>query len=91
MSDVKVIPQYDYVLIEPMEAPAEAKSSLIITPDSNKPRAHWGKVLAVGPDVLDVKVGMVVVFPLGASQPSHSIGKQRVVREGGILARLEGE
>lgn len=87
MDTVDILPQYSTVLVRPMDPPSEAARSLILVTPESTPVAHWGEVMAVGPDVIDLKRGDIVVYPLANGQTL--IGGLRLVREESILARIE--
>jgi len=65
MSNVKIKPIEDRVLVEPMEAEEKTASGIFI-PDTAKEKPQKGTVKAVGPgkkDVtMEVKVGDVVLY-----------------------------
>jgi chaperonin GroES len=65
MSEVKVKPLEDRVLIEPQEAEEKTASGIII-PDTAKEKPQQGKVVATGKGTKDVemqlKVGDVVLY-----------------------------
>ena len=65
MSEVKIKPLADRVLVKPQEAEAKTASGIII-PDSAKEKPQRGKVVAVGSgtkdDKMEVKVGDVVLY-----------------------------
>lgn len=57
----KIIPLRDNVLVSDMEFGLEkTKSGIIVTSDNGKTQGihpRWGKVWAVGPEQIDIKVG----------------------------------
>lgn len=65
MSELKIRPLADRVIIKPQEAEAKTASGIII-PDSAKERPQKGTVMAAGPgtkdDKMEVKVGDVVLY-----------------------------
>jgi len=65
MSELKIRPLADRVIIKPQEAEAKTASGIII-PDSAKERPQRGTVMAAGPgtkdDKMEVKVGDVVLY-----------------------------
>ncbi|MBN1413455.1 MAG: co-chaperone GroES [Bacteroidales bacterium] len=65
MSDVKIKPLADRVVIKPLEAMEKTVSGIII-PDSAKEKPQRGTVVAAGPgtkdDKMEVKVGDVVLY-----------------------------
>ncbi len=65
MSELKIRPLADRVIIKPQEAEAKTASGIII-PDSAKERPQKGTVMAAGPgtkdDKMEVKVGDNVLY-----------------------------
>jgi chaperonin GroES len=65
MSELKIRPLADRVIIRPQEAEAKTASGIII-PDSAKERPQKGTVMAAGPgtkdDKMEVKNGDVVLY-----------------------------
>lgn len=65
MSEPKIKPLADRVIIKPQEAEEKTKSGIII-PDSAKEKPQKGTVVAVGPgtkdDKMEVKVNDVVLY-----------------------------
>ena len=65
MSEVKIKPLADRVVVEPMEAEEKTASGIII-PDSAKEKPQKGTVVAVGPgtgdEKMEVKNGDVVLY-----------------------------
>ncbi|MBN2273490.1 MAG: co-chaperone GroES [Bacteroidales bacterium] len=65
MSDVKIKPLADRVVIKPLEAQEKTVSGIII-PDSAKEKPQRGTVVAAGPgtkdEKIEVKVGDVVLY-----------------------------
>jgi chaperonin GroES len=65
MSEVKIKPLADRVLVEPMEAEEKTASGIFI-PDTAKEKPQKGTVIAVGPGTKDVtmevKKGDVVLY-----------------------------
>ena len=59
MSEVKIKPLDDRVLVKPQEAEEKTASGIII-PDSAKEKPQSGKVVAVGPGTKDVTMGVKV-------------------------------
>lgn len=93
-----MIPLHDRLVVERIEE-ARPSGSMIVIPDSVKPKSDRGRVLAVGRgyvnrdgDVrpLDVQVGDVVLFGKFAGQDVEIAGQARVIlREDEILVILE--
>ena len=97
MSEVKIKPLADRVLVEPMEAETKTASGIFI-PDTAKEKPQQGKVLAVGKGryedgkwvPLDVKTGDTVLFGKYAGTEVKYGGKEYlIVRENDILAILD--
>jgi chaperonin GroES len=65
MSDVKIKPLADRVVVKPLEAQEKTVSGIII-PDSAKEKPQRGTVMAAGPgtkdEKMEVKVGDVVLY-----------------------------
>lgn len=65
MSEVKIKPLADRVLVEPQEAEEKTASGIII-PDSAKEKPQKGTVVAAGPgtkdETMEVKVGDTVLY-----------------------------
>ena len=59
MSEVKIKPLEDRVLVEPQAAEEKTASGIII-PDSAKEKPQKGKIVAVGPGTKDVTMGVKV-------------------------------
>lgn len=90
MSEVKITPLHDRVVIEP--APAETKSaSGIIIPDTAKEKPSRGTIIACGPgrkdDPMTVKVGDEVLYGKYAGTEIQIDGKDfMIMRETDIFA-----
>ncbi|WP_212113136.1 co-chaperone GroES [Candidatus Shikimatogenerans silvanidophilus] len=90
MTEIKIKPLADRVLIEP--SPAEEKtSSGIIIPDTAKEKPQRGKIIAVGPGKKDncmcVKVGQEVLY--GKYSGTELIWENKeylIMRESDIIA-----
>ncbi len=90
MSDVKIKPLEDRVLVEP-EAAEEKTASGIIIPDSAKEKPQRGKIVAVGSgnkDVeMQVKVGDTVLYGKYAGTELSVDGKDYLImKQSDILA-----
>ncbi len=90
MSDVKIKPLADRVLIEPQSA-EETTTSGIIIPDTAKEKPQKGKVIAVGPGTADekmeVKAGDVVLFgKYSGSEIEIGDTEYMIMRQSDILA-----
>lgn len=95
MSDLKLRPLEDRVLIEPIEQ-EETTAGGILLPETAKEKPQQGRVLAVGPGKrgdngkltpMDVKVGDVVLFAKYSGTEVKVNGKkQQIMRVSDILA-----
>jgi chaperonin GroES len=90
MSEVKIKPLADRVLVEPQAAEEKTKSGIII-PDSAKEKPQRGKVVAAGPgskdEKMEVKVGDVVLYGKYAGTELSVDGKDYLImRQSDILA-----
>ena len=90
MSEIKIKPLEDRVLVEPQQAEERTASGLII-PDSAKEKPQKGVVVAVGTGTKDiqmqVKVGDVVLYGKYAGTELSSEGKDYLImRQSDILA-----
>jgi chaperonin GroES len=61
MSNVPLIPLADYVVVQQEEAKTKTASGLLL-PDKSGEKPRIAKVLAIGPAVVDVKVGDRVIY-----------------------------
>lgn len=92
MSEVKIKPLSDRVLVEPMEAEEKTTSGIII-PDTAKEKPQKGTVVAVGPGKDDkkpqVEVGNTVLYGKYSGTELSIDGKDYLMmREDDILAIL---
>lgn len=90
MSDVKIKPLADRVLIEPQEAELKTASGIII-PDSAKEKPQKGTVVAAGPgnkdEKMEVSVGDTVLYGKYAGTELTIDGKDfLIMRQSDILA-----
>jgi chaperonin GroES len=90
MSELKIKPLADRVVIEPKEAEEKTASGIII-PDSAKEKPQKGKVVATGPgtkdEKMEVKTGDVVLYGKYAGTEININGKDYVImRQSDILA-----
>jgi chaperonin GroES len=90
MSEVKIKPLADRVLVEPQAAEEKTKSGIII-PDSAKEKPQKGTVVAAGPGIKDekmeVKVGDTVLYGKYAGTELSLNGKDYLImRQSDILA-----
>jgi chaperonin GroES len=98
MAALKLRPLNDRVWIEPLEQ-EEKTASGIVLPETAKEKPQEGKVLAVGPGMLDekgkrremeVKVGDLVLFAKYAGTEIKQEGKKYLImRESDILAVVQ--
>lgn len=78
------------VLIAQVERETATDSGIILQGSTGSSNTASGKVLAVGPDVVDVKVGDEVYLTWQKAKPVTVSGAQRVmVQEEDIIAVLE--
>ena len=98
MSDIKLQPLGDRVVVEPVEH-EEMTPSGIILPETAKEKPQKGKILAAGPGrmeegkriAMDVKVGDTVIFARYAgTEFKLDDRKLLILSEKDILAKLEG-
>lgn len=90
MSDVKIKPLADRVLVEPSPAETTTNSGIII-PDTAKEKPQQGKVIAVGSGTkenpITVKVGDLVLYgKYAGTELSHGGVDYLIMRESDILA-----
>ncbi|MFW6226467.1 MAG: co-chaperone GroES [Bacteroidota bacterium] len=90
MSEVKIKPLADRVLVEPMEAEEKTASGIII-PDSAKEKPQKGTVVAVGTgtkdETMEVKVGDVVLYgKYSGTELSVEGNDYLIMRQSDILA-----
>jgi chaperonin GroES len=90
MSEVKIKPLADRVLVKPQEAEAKTASGIII-PDSAKEKPQRGKVVAVGSgtkdDKMEVKVGDMVLYGKYSGTEISVDGKDYLImKQSDILA-----
>jgi chaperonin GroES len=90
MSEVKIKPLADRVLVEPQEAEQKTASGLYI-PDTAKEKPQRGVVVAAGPgtkdDKMEVKSGDVVLYGKYAGTEISYDGKDYLImRQSDILA-----
>jgi chaperonin GroES len=90
MSEVKIKPLADRVLVEPQEAEQKTASGLYI-PDTAKEKPQRGIVVAAGPgtkdDKIEVKAGDVVLYGKYAGTEISFDGKDYLImRQSDILA-----
>lgn len=90
MSEVKIKPLADRVLVEPQEAEEKTASGIII-PDTAKEKPQRGKVVAIGTgtkdETMEVKVGDTVLYGKYAGTELSIDGKDYLImRQSDILA-----
>ncbi|HOP03962.1 MAG TPA: co-chaperone GroES [Tenuifilaceae bacterium] len=90
MSEVKIKPLADRVLVEPMEAEEKTASGIYI-PDTAKEKPQKGTVVAAGPGTKDinmeVKVGDTVLYGKYAGTEISIDGKDYLImKQSDILA-----
>ncbi len=90
LTEVKVLPLADRVLVEP--APVEEKTAFgIIIPDTAKEKPQRGTIIAVGPgkkdEPLTVKVGDTVLYgKYSGTELTVDGGEYLIMRESDIYA-----
>ena len=90
MTQVKIKPLADRVLVEPQAAEEKTASGIII-PDSAKEKPQRGKIIAVGPgtkdEKMEVKEGDVVLYGKYAGTELSIDGKDYLImKQSDILA-----
>jgi chaperonin GroES len=90
MSEVKIKPLADRVLVEPLAAETKTASGIII-PDTAKEKPQRGKVVAVGKgtkdDAMELKVGDEVLYGKYAGTEISVEGKDYLMmRQSDVLA-----
>jgi chaperonin GroES len=90
MSEVKIKPLADRVLVEPQAAEEKTASGIII-PDSAKEKPQRGTVVAAGPgtkdEKMEVKVGDVVLYgKYSGTELTISNKDYLIMRQSDILA-----
>lgn len=82
------------LLVEFEAPPTRSKSGLIIIPDEAKDASYTGKVIAIGPEQWNVRVGERVVFSRYAGVPiKNVVGEpmQAIVDDSEVLAVVVDE
>jgi chaperonin GroES len=97
MSEIKLRPLDDRIVVEPMEA-EETTPGGIVLPDTAKEKPQRGKVLAIGPGRLmdngkrtemSVAVGDEVIFGKYSGTDIELEGKElKILRESDVLAKV---
>lgn len=97
MSEIKLRPLDDRIVVEPLEA-EETTPGGIVLPDTAKERPQRGKVLAAGPGRLldngkrtemSVAVGDEVIFGKYSGTDIEIEGKEvKILRESDVLAKV---
>ena len=90
MSEVKIKPLADRVLVEPMEAETKTASGIFI-PDTAKQKPQRGTVVAVGPGTTDIKMevkkGDVIIYGKYAGTEISVDGKDYLImKQSDVLA-----
>lgn len=90
MSEVKIKPLADRVLVKPQEAEEKTASGIII-PDTAKEKPQKGIIVAVGPgtkdDKMEVKVGDTVLYGKYAGTELSLDGKDYLImKQSDLLA-----
>ena len=90
MSEIKIRPLADRVLVEPSSAEEKTAGGLII-PDTAKEKPQQGTIVAVGPGTVDlkitVKVGDVVLYgKYSGTEINHGGKDYLIMKESDIYA-----
>jgi len=88
---MNINPLADRVVLQQLES-EETTASGIILPDSAKEKPEQGKVIAVGPDVKEVKVKDIVLYK-SYGPDSVKVGDEEylIAKEEDILATVKGD
>lgn len=99
MSDLKLRPLHDRLLVEPLEMEETFAGGQLVIPETAKEKPQQGKVLAVGPGAkdddgdriaMDVEVEDRVLFAKYAgTEITLDGGKYLILRESDVLAIIE--
>lgn len=91
MKDLKIIPRKKQVLILPQKEDSRLTETGLYKPDTvEQEQKAIGTVIAVGPDVKDMKKGDKVIYGVYAGDPLSYQGKDyKFVEEDSILAFLK--
>lgn len=89
MSDKKLIPLGDRVVIKPYAVEATSASGIIL-PTEGKEQPGMGTVIAVGPDVKAIETGSVVLFSKYIPEEVE-LDKQKyfILKEESVLAIIK--
>lgn len=92
MSEIKIKPLADRVLVEPQEAEQKTAGGIII-PDSAKEKPQRGKIIAAGKgtkdEEMEVKIGDIVLYGKYAGTEINYDGKDYLImRQSDIVAIL---
>ena len=86
---MKIHPLADRIVLEQLEQEEQTKSGIIL-PDSAQEKPKMAKVLAVGPDVKEVKEGDVVLYKsYGPDDVKVDDKDYMVAKEEDILATVK--
>lgn len=86
---MKIHPLADRIVLEQLEQEEQTKSGIIL-PDSAQEKPKMAKVLAVGPDVKEVKEGDVVLYKsYGPDDVKVDNKDYMVAKEEDILATVK--
>ncbi len=96
---MKIVPLYDYILIEPLKKEEKTKTGILLPETAEKEKPEQGKVIAVGPGKrlesgqlapLSVKKGQTVLFTkYGPNEIKVDDKEYLIAREDDILAIIE--
>jgi chaperonin GroES len=85
-SDMALQPLADRIVAKPVEAEAKTASGILL-PDQSKEKTQVAKVLAVGKDVKEVKVGDSIVHTeYGPSRFKQASEELLILKEEDVLA-----
>ena len=76
MSDTKIIPRGQWVLVKPKEQAKETSEGLVIPDSVEKEQKAQGEVIKIGKDVIGLNVGDVVLYGKFAGEEVQLENKQ---------------
>lgn len=99
MSNVKIRPLYDHILVEPLKLEDKTKSGIYLPQTADKEKPDQGKVIAVGEGKvkqdgktrkLSVKIGDIVLFSKYSPTEIKINNKEYfILKEDDVLAIIE--
>ncbi len=78
------------VIVKVQEAETQTQAGIFI-PDTAREKPNEGTVVAIGPDVNEVKVGDTVIFPKYSTRIEREEGEYVVLKEEDIDAAITGK